>query len=69
MNNYPIQVLLAVVLALTTSSRWAHAEEDGYIYKGDKYIGEIDKDDMGDLARAAQNPVALNVMALAEHSM
>jgi hypothetical protein len=57
-NNYPIQVLFALVLALAMSSRWAHAEEDGYIYKGDKYIGEIDKDDMGDLARAAQNPVA-----------
>ena len=31
---------------------------DGYIYKGDKYIGEINTDDVGDLARAAQNPIA-----------
>ena len=31
---------------------------DGYIYKGGKYIGEIDTDDVGDLARAAQNPIA-----------
>ena len=55
--------LLALVLAImiVLSSLAANAAEQdtgGYIYKGDKYIGEIDTDDVGDLARAVQNPIA-----------
>jgi hypothetical protein len=47
-----------MALCLLSSPGLTAGGSDGYIYKGDKYIGEIDTDDVGDLARAAQNPIA-----------
>ena len=50
--------LIWPALCLTSSLGFAAEVQGGYIYGGDKYIGDIDTDDMGDLARAVQNPIA-----------
>ena len=49
---------LALALCWISGPGFAAAGQGGYIYDGDKYIGEIDADDVGDLARAVQNPIA-----------
>ena len=50
--------IVSVALCLLAGPGLTAGGSDGYIYKGDKYIGEINTDDVGDLARAAQNPIA-----------
>ena len=49
---------LGMALCLLSGPGLTAGSSDGYIYKGDKYIGEIDSNDMDDLARAVQNPIA-----------
>jgi hypothetical protein len=57
MNRRRLPVLAALLLAILAAPVLAAGEEDGYIYDGDDYLGEIDADDVGDLARAVQRAV------------
>ena len=50
--------LAIIVLVAFVANAAADKKSGGYIYEGGDYIGEIDSDDVGDLARAVQNPVA-----------
>ena len=50
-------ILEALYQAIRRIDNGADAK-DGYIYSGGNYLGEINTDDVGDLARAVQNPIA-----------
>ena len=58
MNEVAWRFFGVSAIVLTMAVGTSQAETDGYIYKGGEKIGEIEKDDIDDLARAVQNPVA-----------